>query len=208
MLTIVRHSYRDDGENSEKYSGTRNNNCPLSEKGKEYAAVKARELIKVLNSPLKQIYTSPFLRTRQTADVFADIHEKAYGNRPLISNLMELAEGQDNYKPNFSDELKNDLLKNGISYPESFDNIKKRCNDAIIIGTNHMALDNNVLFVTHGIICNTLIQNIFPEYKFYGIKKPEDYVPKCCDLSVFKLDLFKWSLVYSDTPEVTNISLK
>ena len=179
-IIIIRHSYRDDNVNKHLYSDNINNNCPLSIDGFIYAKEKSYILKKMIKT-LDLIYTSPFLRAKQTASLF----QKTFNCKSEV--CYNLSEGQNKEKPNYNKDLVKELENNNIKIPETINDIKYRCKiliDKLI--TNNK--NKNILLVTHGIIYNYLLTYIFKDYVFSDINNSADYIPKCCDLSIISYD--------------------
>lgn len=189
-LVITRHSHRDDTDNPEKYTGTRNNDCPISDRGVGYAIEQAgavSQFLKDRDATIETIYHSPFLRTRQTAEIYS--HQLG-GTRQMVA---ELAEGQDHFKPCYGEELMKMLEEAKIEYPESDESLYGRCRRMI----DRFITDGvNTVMITHGIIVNILLQTVVPEHRFDRSLTAGEYIPRCCDNIILSYDAGSgWTLL-------------
>ena len=207
MLTIIRHSYRDDEVNKHLYK-TINNNCPISEEGKKYAKEKALELQRIVKT-VDKIYTSPFKRTIQTSKIFSNVFSSVF--TPDIKVCYDLSEGQNKDAPDYEKELADKLKENGIKYPETNKHIKDRCIKTLNLIENELKNNKSVLLVTHGYIYNVLLTVLFDEYGFEDALFSKEYIPRCCDLSVLKYNNGeydnKYKIVFSDVYNLNKLKI-
>ena len=141
------------------------------------------------------IISSPFLRTRQTAELMKQEINRYFKKNIDIEINSLICESQLSKKKDFSKDLEETLINDGINIPESFKNLKNRCNK-IIKYCKTLNYDT-ILLVTHGIICNELIKIITPNYKYNNINT-NNYFPKFSDIVAFNYNNKKWSVIYSD----------
>lgn len=203
-LVIIRHSLRQD--DNDHFTCTtkgnvvnRNTDTQLSEQGQELCHDKAKQLKQMLNH-IDITYTSPFLRTIQTANILTESYKHV-----KITELFSLAEGQNKYEPAFDKELVNKLRNSGITYPETIRDIKQRCKDTINHVLNDLNNDKNVLIVTHGIIYNYLLKHLYPSYEFTDTHKSTEYVPRCLDITIIQYKNNKFIPLYSDVENVQKL---
>ena len=195
-IIIMRHSIRDDMSNPNKYKGTWNNNCPISDEGRLLLYEKSRRLF-IKNKIIPDyIISSPFLRTIQTSEILKKEVRK-YKNKDIEIEINSLiCEGQLSKKKNFNQELENKLLKDGINIPEKYIDLKKRCKDFIDYCKNLKY--NNLLVVTHGIIVNELVKIFIPNYMYKETKDPNEYKPKCAEYIIFEINNNNSNLIHTD----------
>lgn len=194
-LCIVRHSLRDDDANPHLYSGSRNNNVPISDAGIVLGLNTKKKLDSICQIDL--VYTSPFKRARQTAELLVDEID-------IYENAL-LSEGQNKKPPNFSEELYKILKDHYIEYPETIDQIENRCKKFVDNIIKDLKKGKNVLVVTHGIIYNYLLKYIFPSYEFDDVIKSSEYVPRCCDLSVITYNNAQFQVLYTDVENLKSV---
>lgn len=189
-IVLLRHSYRDDDNNMNKYK-TKNNNCSLSNEGINVANLK-KEVLKQKLYPydIDKIYTSPFNRCTQTADIF---------NETLKTNIVvdyKLSEYQ-NIPQDLNHTLKTNMNKNNIIYPETYKQIEDRCLE-FIKHYKKYDINKNVLIVTHGTVYNILLSKLYPRY-YYSSHIKKFYGPKPCDMTILNYQTnVKTSVKYTE----------
>lgn len=202
-IWIVRHSIRAD--RVFPYFSIYVHDSPITEDGKHLAIGKANRLKLIEKDEIDIIYYSPYLRAQQTATHFKNIVNKD-------ANYVEearIAEGQDKntywMAPNIDETLTKKLEAKNIVYPESESHIIQRCQQ--FINDILKGEEKNIIIVTHGIIYNTLLKLLVPNYEVnrHLIDTFAKYTPRYCDLTNLKYNGYKWNIEYSDIP-ITGIN--
>lgn len=138
----------------------------ITEESAKEAEIKFDFLIKKFKIP-KKIVCSPYLRTRQTAEILQNAINKNFNFKVPIICDFEFSEYLGNQKKNYCQEnFEQETLKCGIIPPESIkqfkDRVKKVCSK----------LEFGTWYVTHGFFM-TLVSEYFGKKISYP--KPIDY---------------------------------
>mgnify|MGYP003386034046 CR=1 FL=1 len=209
-LIITRHSLRYDDAAPELFGSNRNINVVLSNEGVDLCEKKGTELA-MLVKDLDVIYVSPFVRVKQTGELLLkSYYENTYPfveeNHVEIKEMVLLAEGQNKFPPKFEADLIVKLETNGMGYPESSQNIAKRCKEVVDNIKKQMhEKPQNIMLVTHGIIYNHLLKYIYPNYRYNDTTNSGNYIPSCLDLTVLELHGDKFVPVFSDVENVKKL---
>jgi len=196
-LIIMRHSLRFDGPlPTSNY--TRNNNCDISDNGVTFAQQRGSFMLENLKEPINIIYTSPFKRCIQTSEIMQQCHYDKYKTKPEIIVNYLLSEGQNKYPPSFEKEFVDELASHGITYPENIFNINTRARQSINSIKDLLRNGKNVLVVTHGIIYNHMLSSMYSNYEFYDAMSSDEYIPRCCDISISLFEKEKFSVLYTN----------
>ena len=155
---IMRHSIRTDncvGPES---------NCSITPEGVDLA-IKQASILSTKITTLNQICTSPFKRTVQTSEAV----QTQFKNTPIALSF-DLAETltvhHNNYRHNIPSDFVNYLRENGITFPESDQHIKERCQHLIdfLIKETY----ENVLLVSHAGLINVLSSLLHPGINYWA----------------------------------------
>lgn len=195
-IIVMRHGERDDTVNPSKYSQNRNNNCPVSVGGLKVLKKDWIDFFTRTKKHIDTIYVSPFLRTLQTANIISEQHQRIFDTKPEVIIDYCISEGQHLGKPEFEQELIDNLEKLGIVYEESLESIKKR---------SKMFLDNilsdmkgTALIVTHGVVCGSIAERFINRVEFNDNKNDKIRFD-VGDKMVFQEDVKgEWELIESD----------
>ncbi len=140
---------------------------PLTPEGRAYARKKFAEICETYPLP-KMIVSSPFLRTRETALILADVVFEKTGEKIRI----QFDDGIGEYLGNHIDVpprigLRKKTADHILSYPSRWDEYTKKIEHFMNINCN--CNGNDIWYVTHGIV----IQKI-AEYYGYKLNYPRE----------------------------------
>lgn len=179
QVWIMRHSIRSDlGLKPES-------DCNITKEGIDLAIEKGKTL-KQKVPKLNVIFTSPFLRTRETAKCIAS---SSFAETPIRINfdLSEtLTYNHNNYKNvTLSTDFIQQLQENGIVYPQTDEQVLKRCAHLIEMLTELQ--EDKILLISHAGLIQTLV------YLFCSQPCALDY----CDYIGFEFDVVekKWNVI-------------
>jgi len=167
-IVVVRHAHRDDDANPHLYNPeNRNNNCPISKKGQRETNLKWLTYFEDHHDKLVNIYVSPFLRAKQTANIISNCYESYFGEKPINIIDYNFCEGQNAKLPCFEDSLIKELTDNGIKIGETLKDIKNRVKASLnkIITTHDK--NSTVMIVAHGIICGAILHVLLKDVDFH-----------------------------------------
>lgn len=157
---------------------------PLTSDGLE-KSVKLIEKLKELN--INYIYSSPFIRTLQTVHPYAkDLNKKInleYGlqeiqhphiipkNSYTVSLPLYIAKSF-NYNPKY----KSTIEPEDNIYPEEDKNVTLRVKKFLNkVMDEHLTTQNNILLVTHQVVCNAILKIATKEFKDIKIEYTTKY---------------------------------
>jgi len=150
---------------------------PLTKTGLENS-IKLIPILESLN--IKYVYSSPFIRTLQTVYPFlkqTNTHVKIdYGlseikHEDLIPKWSHATRLPEYMNENFfvDPNYKGSIEIEDIPYPEKEMDVQKRVKAFLKnIVANHYNSDDNILIVTHQVVCNIILKIIYK----YGTNKP------------------------------------
>ena len=200
ILWVVRHGLRIDFTSPEWVKTAENPyNPPLDPKGITQAEETAERL---RNEKIDYIFSSPFIRTLQTASAVAEKKGLTFNVEPGFSEWLKSSEFRympDLYSMDYLSEkfpLINPDYKSMVSasYPESQNNLDTRTDTAL--EKIFDKYDGSILVISHG----SPIKSI---YKSLIRTVPEDYQPMC-SVSMFRFDSGEWKLeIDSDSSHLT-----
>jgi len=150
---------------------------PLTKAGLENSI----KLIPVLeNLNIKYVYSSPFIRTLQTiypylknsnTNVKIDYGLSEIKHEDFIPKCSHATRLPEYMNENFlvDPNYKGSIEAEDIKYPEKEIDVQKRLKAFLKnIISNHLNTDDNILIVTHQIVCNIILKIIYK----YGTNKP------------------------------------
>ncbi len=199
-IWIVRHGLRVDFTDPDWVKTAENPyNPPLDEKGIKQAEETA---VRLMSEQIDYIFTSPFLRTLQTANAIAEKKGMKFNVETGFSEWLKSDEFS--YKPELPspDEMaeKFPFLNTSYesvtpsAYPESRNELDKRTEKVLSEIINKY--NGNILIISHG----SPIKSI---YKSLINVVPDDYQPMC-SVSLFSLVSGEWKLeINSDSSHLT-----
>lgn len=118
------------------------------------------QLIKLYGLPTC-IYSSPYLRTKQTANQIVEVIRDSFNLHIKIVDDVSLSEYLGNRKDEKLD-VTNETLINNPPHPETFYQLEQRVKQHDLENQKYDNSYNNIWFVTHGIIVNRIA-------KLYGL---------------------------------------
>jgi len=152
---------------------------PLTKQGLENSIKLIEELKKV---KITHIYSSPYIRTLQTIYPYSKKyklkinleyalceinHKDIIPKKSYQIRLPEYMAESFNYEPNYNEKF----APEEISYPENEKKVYKRVRDILkYIISIHSSLDDNVILVTHQIVCKQILKIV----KNFGVLKPNN----------------------------------
>lgn len=177
-VVIIRHGERDDYRNKDDYK-FKFNNSDLTEEGIKELRIKWTKYfynnkLNNLGTKPSVIYTSPFIRTIQTAEVIKSCFELVYNETIKIINYTSLSEALFKVSENeliensfYKSQLFKFLSENHINYPESIKRIIRRSINSINNIINHNQ-NRNVFIVSHGLLCGSMATHLSDGFTKYS----------------------------------------
>lgn len=203
-IWLMRHSIRADKENPEKYIHW--NDCEITNEGYKLAAERASEILEHHKGTQQKVVImySPYRRTYETAIV---VKTKLFDLSPQLQLDAMLAESHDTstypQKPIYSKELSKVLIKNGISYPQTLEQLSARTKE--LVNRLKMLGDGIYILVTHGAVYNSILSHIIDGFDLEVVQRLKPYTPRYCDLTRIESD--QLTVTYTQVECVKNFEL-